>query len=108
MDLTWIWRSLWDSLPLPAIDWFWLDFAGYVGIVAVILLALWFLSRFLQDDSPLKTIALLIATGGLSWLWGYWTRRQDEQKRAAAAAAKKKPVVTPAKRPDDWWTWRQP
>jgi len=95
MDLSWIWRDLWKSLPLPEIDWFWLDFAGYASIVLGIFIVLWLLIRFLPDG--VKPIALAIVTGGLTFLWGYWQRHADERKREAA---KPKPVPPPKPKDD--------
>lgn len=75
------------------IDWFWLDFSGYALIVLAIIVALAFLVKFLPDGA--KPYALMIATGGLSFLWGYWKRRQDEKRRAAAVTPKPRPPPPP-------------
>lgn len=104
MDLSWIWRSAWESLPLPAIDWFWLDFAGYAFVILLGLFILGFLSRFLPD--AVKPIVLAIATGGLTFLWGYYRRHKDQQRREERRRVSEPPPAPPP-RNDQWFNWRQ-
>lgn len=97
MDLTWIWRSLWDSLPLPTVDWFWWDYALFLApIVGVWLLLLW-LVRFLPDGA--KPYVLAVLTFGLGAAWAYWKRRQDELKRKPPPAKPRPPS------PPTWPPW---